>query len=140
VILSKDYRSWGSFFYDPKNDLFRAKIPLRTIPMTLQNKANYDQGLKWIDQAIAQNNSFPSIIMKSAILTAMGKTADGDSISRAAIANSTEPELNLYGYQLLNGGEQERAIEMFILNTKRFPKSPNAFETTGRLIGRERIF
>ena len=34
VILSKDYQSWGSFFYDPKNDEMRAKIQLRDIPMT----------------------------------------------------------------------------------------------------------
>lgn len=32
VILSKDYRSWGSFFYDPARDQLRAKIKLRTIP------------------------------------------------------------------------------------------------------------
>jgi hypothetical protein len=34
VILSKDYRSWGSFFYDPKNDLMRAKIQVVEHPQT----------------------------------------------------------------------------------------------------------
>jgi hypothetical protein len=34
VILSKDFRSWGSFFYDPKQDQMRANIQLRTIPHT----------------------------------------------------------------------------------------------------------
>ena len=29
VILSKDYKSWGSFFYDQKQDQLRAKIQLR---------------------------------------------------------------------------------------------------------------
>ena len=29
VILSKDYKTWGSFFYDPKNDQLRTKIQLR---------------------------------------------------------------------------------------------------------------
>lgn len=29
VILSKDYRSWGNFFYDPAQDLFRQKIQIR---------------------------------------------------------------------------------------------------------------
>jgi hypothetical protein len=32
VILSKDYRSWGSFWYDPKQDLFRAPISVRDVP------------------------------------------------------------------------------------------------------------
>jgi len=34
VVLSKDYRSWGSFWYDPARDQMRAKIQLRSIPHT----------------------------------------------------------------------------------------------------------
>ncbi|MES1216460.1 MAG: DUF2911 domain-containing protein [Bacteroidota bacterium] len=195
LILSKDNRSWGSFFYEPTHDLFRTKIQLRDIPLTemltydfinntktsseltlnwekkqfpvkiefavddivlanaaeelkgpigfnwqgfasaanyaLQNKTNYEQALKWIDQAIAQNNAFPTLSTKSNILKAMGKTADADSIMKQAIAIASENELNLYGYQLMNAGEKDKAIEMFILNTKRFPKSANAFDSLG---------
>src|SRR5688572_13647280 len=32
VVLSKEYRSWGSFFYDPKQDQLRAKIQLKDAP------------------------------------------------------------------------------------------------------------
>ncbi|MES1161273.1 MAG: DUF2911 domain-containing protein, partial [Bacteroidota bacterium] len=34
VILSKDSRSWGSFWYDAKQDEMRSKINLRAIPNT----------------------------------------------------------------------------------------------------------
>lgn len=34
VILSKDYRSWGNFFYIKENDQLRAKIQLREVPHT----------------------------------------------------------------------------------------------------------
>jgi tetratricopeptide (TPR) repeat protein len=34
VVISKDYKSWGSFFYDAGSDVFRSKIDLRTIPET----------------------------------------------------------------------------------------------------------
>jgi tetratricopeptide (TPR) repeat protein len=34
IILSKDYKSWGNFFYDPANDLLRAPITIREHPMT----------------------------------------------------------------------------------------------------------
>jgi hypothetical protein len=34
VILSKDYRSWGSYFYEPTRDQLRTTIKLRDIPMT----------------------------------------------------------------------------------------------------------
>jgi hypothetical protein len=195
VILSKDYRSWGSFFYDPKQDLMRAKITLRDIPQTelltydfinntktsselvldwekkqfpvkiefdvdnivmanaaeelkgatgfnwigfasaanysLQNKVNLAQGLKWIDQAIAQNNSFNTLSIKSNILKAMGNTAEGDKIMNDAIAGATENELNAYGYQLLGAGNQDKAIEILILNTQRHPKSANTWDSLG---------
>ena len=36
VILSKDYKSWGSFFYNPKNDQMRAKITLRDLPASTE--------------------------------------------------------------------------------------------------------
>jgi Protein of unknown function (DUF2911) len=36
VILSKDYKSWGSFFYDPKRDQMRAKITVRDVPVSYE--------------------------------------------------------------------------------------------------------
>jgi len=195
LILSKDNKSWGSFFYEPGQDLFRTKIQLREIPFTemltyefinntknsselvlnwekkqfpvkiefdvdnivlgnaveelkgtkgfnwqgyasaanyaLQNKTNYDQALKWIDQAITMNNSFSTLNVKSNILKAMGKADEANKIMTEAIAIANEGELNAYGYQLMNAGEHDRAIEMFTLNTKRFPKSANTFDSLG---------
>ncbi len=195
VVLSKDSRSWGSFWYEPSHDLIRAKIQVRDIPATelltydfinttktnadmvlnwekkqfpvkvefavddivmanaveelkgpvgfnwqgyssaanyaLQNKINYEQALKWIDQAIAQNNSFATLNIKSGILGAMGNTAEADKISADAVAIATENELNLYAYQLTNQGQQDKAIEMFRLNTERHPKSANAWDSLG---------
>jgi len=195
LILSKDYKSWGSFFYDPKQDQMRAKIQLRTIPQTelltydfsnvtknsaeldlnwekkqfpvkvefdvdnivmnnavqelkggigfgwqsyasaanyaLQNKINYDQALKWIDQAIAINPSFNTMSVKSNLLNAMGKNAEGDKIMKDAVTGATEAELNTYGYQLMNQGKQDEAIQMFILNTQRHPKSANTWDSLG---------
>jgi len=195
VILSKDSRSWGSFWYDPTHDQLRAKIQLHDIPNTelltydfinttktnadlvlnwekkqfpvkiefavddivmanateelkgpvgfnwqgyasaanyaLQNKINYEQALKWIDQAIAQNNSFATLNTKAGILRAMGNTADADKISTDAVAIANENELNLYAYQLMNQGQQDKAIEMFKLNAERHPKSANAWDSLG---------
>jgi tetratricopeptide (TPR) repeat protein len=195
LILSKDNKSWGSFFYDPKQDLIHSKVQLREIPFTemltydfinntkssselvlnwekkqfpvkiefdvdnivlanaaeelkgpvgfgwqgfasaanyaVQNTKNYDQALAWIDQAIAINKSFSTLNVKSNILKAMGRTDEADKIMNDAIAMANENELNTYGYSLLNGGQQDKAIEMFVLNTKRFPKSANCFDSLG---------
>lgn len=195
VILSKDYKSWGSFFYDPAHDELRAPVKLNTIPETemltydfinvtknsadlvlnwekkqfpvkiefdvdaivmanaaeelkgpvgftwqgflsaanysLQNKVNLEQGLAWINTAINQNNSFTTLRTKSQILDAMGKTDEAAKIMNDAVNLATENELNLYGYQLLNAGQQDKAIEILLLNTKKFPKSANVWDSLG---------
>jgi len=97
----------------------------------VQNKTNYDQALKWADQAVTMNKSFATLNTKSNVLRGMGKTEEADKIVAEAIGTSTENELNLYGYQLMNNGNIDKAIEMFILNTKRFPRSANCFDSLG---------
>ena len=195
VILSKDSRSWGSFFYDAKNDQQRSKITVRDNAFTelltydfinltktsaelvlnwekkqfpvkiefdvdnivianaeeelkstagfswlgfssaanyaLQNRTHLEQGLKWINTAAAQNNTFTTLSTKSAILKEMGKTAEADSTMDKAMAMATNNELNAYGYQLMNAGQKDKAIEVFILNTKKNPKDPNTFDSLG---------
>ncbi len=40
LILSKDYKSWGAFWYNPKQDQMRAKISIRDVPESVE-KLNY---------------------------------------------------------------------------------------------------
>lgn len=195
VVLSNDSRSWGSFWYNSKQDRLRASIQSRIIPPTelltydfinltknsgdlvmnwekkqipvriefavddivlqnameelkgpvgfnwqgyssaanyaLQNKINLEQGLKWIDQAIAQNASFATQSIKSGLLKQLGKTAESDKLMNDALVSANENEVNNYGYELLNDGQQDKAIDIFLLNTKRHPASPNAWDSLG---------
>jgi tetratricopeptide (TPR) repeat protein len=195
VILSKDYRSWGSFFYDQAHDQLRAKITLRDNAMTemltydfinsdknsselvlnwekkqfpvkiefavdeivmanateqlkstvgfnpagvtsaanyaLANKVNQEQGLIWIDKALAQNNSFANLSTKAGLLKQLGKTAEADKIMTDALAVANEAELNTYGYQLLANGDNDKAVEILALATKKNPTSANAWDSLG---------
>lgn len=195
VVLSKDSRSWGSFWYNPSQDQLRAKIQLRTIPHTelltydfinlsknaaelvlnwekkqfpvkiefevdaivmanateelkgttgftwqgyssaanyaLQNKVNTDKAMAWIDQAINQNKSFATLNIKSGLLKLAGKTAEAEKLMADALPIANENELNLYGYQFLNDGNHDKAIEILALATQRFPKSANAWDSLG---------
>ena len=195
VILSKDYKSWGSFWYDSTRDFMRANIALRDIPMTemltydfindtknsaelvlnwekkqfpvkiefdvdkivmdnaaeqlkntvgfswqgyasaanyaLQNNTNLDQAIMWSDQAVAQNRNFTTLSLKSNLLKAQGKAEQAAKTMDTATQVSTENELNLYAYGLLNQQQTDKAIEMFLLNTKRHPESANVWDSLG---------
>ena len=97
----------------------------------LQNKMNYDQALKWIDQAIAQNSNFTTLSIKSGLLKETNKPTEAEGLMKDAVAIATENELNQYGYQMLAENQQDKAIEIFIVNTQRHPKSPNTFDSLG---------
>lgn len=194
-ILSKDYRSWGNFWYEPTHDQMRAPIKTREIAheelltyefinldknsaelvlnwekkqfpvkiqfavddivmanateqlkntvgftwqgynsaanYALQNKTHLEQGLKWIDQAIAQNRNFTTLSTKSRILKELDKTAEADALSKEAMTVATEIELNNYGYQFVNQQQYDKAIEIFTMNTQRYPKSANCWDSLG---------
>ncbi|HEY0656525.1 MAG TPA: DUF2911 domain-containing protein [Chryseosolibacter sp.] len=97
----------------------------------LQNNVNHEKALRWIDQAIAQNNTFATKRIKAGLLRQTGKKDEAEKLLKEAMAAATEVELNAYGYQLIGQNEVDKAIEVFILNTERNPKSANAFDSLG---------
>ncbi|WP_431218081.1 tetratricopeptide repeat protein [Puia sp. P3] len=97
----------------------------------VQNKVGYDKALVWIDRAIAINSNFTTLKVKADLLDATGKKAESEAMMKDAVAAATEVELNQYGYQLLGANQQDRAIEIFLQNTQRHPKSANAFDSLG---------
>jgi tetratricopeptide (TPR) repeat protein len=78
----------------------------------LANRIDYTEALTWIDRA-------------------MDKPAEADKAMNDALPIATELELNAYGYQLLASGLQDKAIEIFILNTQKNPKSANVWDSLG---------
>jgi tetratricopeptide (TPR) repeat protein len=195
VVLSKEFQSWGSYFYDSKADQLKAKIQLRDVPHTealtydfvnltknggelvlnwekkqfpvkiefavddivmnnaalelkgqrgfspqggisaanyaLVNKVNQEQAIGWIDQVLQNNKTFQAMNIKAGLLKQTGKTAESDKLMGEAMAIATEAELNAYGYQLIAEGNQDKAIEVLALNTQRFPRSANAWDSLG---------
>jgi hypothetical protein len=195
VIISKDYQSWGNFWYDPTHDVMRAPITTRENTHTefltydfvnlnktsgelvlswekkqfpvkiefavdnivmanateqlkgtvgfswqgynsaanyaLLNKVNLEQGLKWSEQAVNQNKNFATLNVKAGLLKELGRPAEAEKIIAEALPNATEAEVNVYGYQLINEGKHEKAIEVLAMNTKKYPNSANAWDSLG---------
>lgn len=98
---------------------------------SLQNNANLEQGLKWAERASNANKNYTSLQTKSDLLKKLGKTDEATKISQEALAVATEFELNNRGYQLLNQNNYDEAIAVFTMNTERYPKSANAWDSLG---------
>jgi Flp pilus assembly protein TadD len=97
----------------------------------LTNKVNQEQAIGWIDQVLATNKTFNAMNIKAGLLKQTGKTAEADKVMVDAMAIATEAELNVYGYQLIAEGNQDKAIEVLALVTQRYPKSANAWDSLG---------
>lgn len=200
IIFNNEVNAWGSFFYEPSNDVLRIKakpgkaefkewltfdfenLTLGSADLTLhwgevkvpisiefdqhqvtldtyrqeltnlqgfnqaawgaaaryclQNNVNADEAMTWIDKALGMNggNNFNNNSVKAGLLTAAGKKAEGDKLMEASIGTSTEAELNLYGYQLMNQGNLDEAIDIFKLNIKRFPDAWNVYDSLGEAL------
>lgn len=95
------------------------------------NKVNLEQAEKWIDQAITANKSFTTLQVKANILRQTNRASEADKLMKEAIPLGSENELNNYGYTLLNNGQIDEAIEVFLLNTTKYPASANTFDSLG---------
>jgi tetratricopeptide (TPR) repeat protein len=195
LVLSKDYHSWGNFWYDPAHDELRTRVQLRPTSMTelltydfgnitknsgelllnwekvqfpvkiefatdnivltkaqetldgptffnaqpwtaaagycLQNKVAPEKGLEWINQAIAIQRNFNTLSIKAGLLRQTSKTDSADKLMEEAITLGNENEVNTYGYTLLAAGQTDKAIEVLTVNTKRYPKDANCFDSLG---------
>ena len=195
VILSKDYRSWGSYWYNPEQDMLKATVPVKETEHTefltygfiepsknstvlvlnwekkqfpvkiefavddiviknaeeelkgsvgftyqgyltaaaycLQNNTHLEQALTWSDEAIKQNRSFATLILKSDLLRHTGRAAEADKLMKEAMPLASENELNNYGYQFIGTGKLDKAIEILARNTEKHPKSANAWDSLG---------
>lgn len=95
------------------------------------NKVNLEQAVKWANQAITINRSFQTLSVKANVLRQSNQVAEADKLMAEAVTLGSENELNVYGYNLLAQGQNDKAIEVFVLNTTRYPKSANAFDSLG---------
>lgn len=111
---------------------FNVQGPISAAQYSLNNNTDLEQGLKWINTAVAAApTNFGALQVKSGILSKMGKTEEADKMMKDALTNATEAQINAYGYQLLGNNQYDKAIEAFLTNTSRFPKSANAWDSLG---------
>lgn len=97
----------------------------------LRNNVNIDEAITWSDVAIRSNKAFGTLSVKAGLLRLKGDNDGADKVMDDAVAIANENQLNNYGYQLMAQGKNDEAVKMLELNTKRNPKSANAFDSLG---------
>ncbi|MCB0853467.1 MAG: DUF2911 domain-containing protein [Bacteroidetes bacterium] len=97
----------------------------------LNNNINHEEALQWANNAIQRGENFTTMATKSNLLVQMGKQDEADQIMKNALTVATNQELNQYGYQLINQGKLNEAIEAFKINTEKNPDDPNVWDSLG---------
>jgi tetratricopeptide (TPR) repeat protein len=103
--------------------------PMEAAQFCVENNFNYDEALKWIDLSISRKPNFQNKIIKAKLLERLSRVKDAKLVIVDAINNSSEQELNLFGYELLNKNRIEKALDVFRTNVERHPNSWNCYNS-----------
>lgn len=195
VAFSSQSAAWGSFGYDPKEDVLRVvvkpvegafterlsytfddpvadgvtlalnwdrtKVPvkigvdvkataladlrqqLRGLPQfgwqgwqqaagwAVANDVITDETAKWADKAVEANRNGATLRTKARLLEKKGDAAAAAATRAEAVKIANEAELNNLGYDELGAKRTDEAIRLFKMNTERYPKSWNVWDSLG---------
>jgi tetratricopeptide (TPR) repeat protein len=93
------------------------------------NGVELEKGLEWADRSIGITKNVTNTFTKALLLSALGKNDEATKLKAEAFINAQEADVNTLGYQLLNGGKNDDAIEVFKKNTELYPESWNVWDS-----------
>jgi len=121
--MRKDLLAWPGFDY--RNWQTAAQF-------CADNKINLDEALTWADKAISNpfrnaaqgQENFSTLRTKAAVLRAMERASDADTVMDKAITMPDAPVMGIhqYGSTLLAAGKSEKAMQVFKMNRERHPE------------------
>lgn len=87
----------------------------------LENKVDLEQGLKWADQSIQVEERFENLDTKAQILTALGRTAEGEKVITEALPKATPLQRHYYARRLITEKKPQDAMKIFKSNAEKHP-------------------
>jgi tetratricopeptide (TPR) repeat protein len=118
--LRQQLRGLGQFFWQPWN---------QAAAWCAGNDVNLAEASEWAQRSIAINENFTNLRVKATILEKMGDATNAAQLRRRSMDVALEPDINVYGYQLLGAGKVDSAIAVFQKNVKDYPKSWNTYDS-----------
>jgi hypothetical protein len=88
---------------------------------SLDNNYKLEEGLKWEDTAIQNEERFDDLETKSRILDAMGKKQEAATTLAAAMDKANAIQLYVYARGIQRQKQQDKAFELYRLNAKKHP-------------------
>lgn len=104
-------------------DIERQFYHVETLAEQLEKERNMN--LIPISDFYSQSNSISKTIKLIKVENKKGKTSN---------YNISENEINTFGYELINSKKENDALQIFILNTKLYPKAYNTFDSLGECL------
>lgn len=93
----------------------------------LVNDIALEEAITWIDRSINAEKRFSNLSVKSNLLNKTGDQAQAKKLMEEALTMATPVQMNFYGYQLLNGGDVDGALKVFLKNIADTPKTHNFY-------------
>jgi tetratricopeptide (TPR) repeat protein len=94
----------------------------------LQHNA-LDRAGAWADSALKRQPNFRTQQLRADVLERQGDAAGAAALRKESMALATEPDINALGYRLLNEGKTDEAIQLFLRNSRDYPRSWNVWDS-----------
>ena len=93
------------------------------------NNIYLDKAETYVDRSIRFGKNFGNLSIKSQLLAENGNDKEAKSLMEEALSMGNETEINSYGYQLMATGKTDEAIKIFTMNSKKYPRSWNCWDS-----------
>lgn len=97
----------------------------------LQQDVALEEALGWIDNSIRREQRAQNLFVKARLLEKLDRGGEARELMAKALEEGSENDLNAMGYLHLQGGEVERAIDIFQRNVERHPGAWNCRDSLG---------
>jgi tetratricopeptide (TPR) repeat protein len=95
----------------------------------LINNINHEEALGWAERSIQMQDTFLGQWTRAGLLEQLDRGDEAREARLAAVASGNEGQVNFAGYQLLQQGRTDEAIELFQKNVERHPDSWNVYDS-----------
>jgi len=129
--LHKQLRMTAQFTWEGLNDAAK---------WCVENKVNYEEALKWVNQSIIGEERFENLDTKSDVLKAMGKEEEAKQFHAKALEKATAIQLYVYARGIQRGGKAPEAFGYYRQLAKNFPEHWISHLATARVLSADKNF